>query len=362
MLNSANAGARLWSNIRATALMLNVTGDHFARHNVPGRPEVFLPVGILFLLGLGLGLQRIAQRSPKAWPFVLTMVWLAFAAVPAVLSNENMPHALRSILMIPPCFILAALGAEQLRLWIEPRVSRQTLMIGASALGLLLTPEAYWTYFHISSPILARVLLLKGICRTSGVRSPRRRPPQPNTLSLSTPNWTKEGIRTISIPCCCCRAGSTRASGRLGTLAPCSLKKRPSGWRACPEHTSGYSDTSATQSRKKVVSASPRVTNVEAIDRTSVRAVRELVAAREHTSSPRRGPPHGPTPDSPTGSGVSRNTVVQQKPMIGPNPIPGAGCSAQTTRAKDAQAEGERESHVGGRQRRVREDGRQQRE
>ena len=152
VLNSANAGARLWSNIRATALMLNVTGDHFARHNVPGRPEVFLPVGILFLLGLGLGLQRIAQRSPKAWPFVLTMVWLAFAAVPAVLSNENMPHALRSILMIPPCFILAALGAEQLRLWIEPRVSRQTLMIGASALGLLLIAEAYWTYFHIFLP------------------------------------------------------------------------------------------------------------------------------------------------------------------------------------------------------------------
>jgi hypothetical protein len=152
VLRSAHAGNRLWSNIRDTALMLNVTGDHLARHNVPGRPEIFLPVGILLLLGLGLGLVRIAQRSPNAWPFVLSMAWMVVAAVPAVLSNESVPHALRSILMIPPCFILAALGADQVRIWLTPHASQRSLVIAASVLGLVLIGEAYWTYFHVFVP------------------------------------------------------------------------------------------------------------------------------------------------------------------------------------------------------------------
>jgi hypothetical protein len=149
VLSSADRGHRLWSNIGSTALMLNVAGDQLARHNVPGRPEVFLPVGILLLLGLGLGLKRAIQRSPDAWPFMLCLVWLMVAAAPAVFSNEGVPHAMRSILMIPPCFILAALGADRVRRWLIPRFSQRTLTIAGAAVALLLAVEAYWTYFHV---------------------------------------------------------------------------------------------------------------------------------------------------------------------------------------------------------------------
>jgi hypothetical protein len=148
VLSSKNVEHRLWSNIRATALMLNVAGDRLARHNVTGRPEVFLPVGILLLLGLGLGLYLLVQRKASAWPYVICTFWLVLGAIPAIMSNENLPHALRSILMIPPSFILAALAADQVRLWLTPRVSGENLVIAASALALILAGEAYWTYFH----------------------------------------------------------------------------------------------------------------------------------------------------------------------------------------------------------------------
>ena len=39
--------------------MFNVHGDDNWRHNVSGAPELFWPVGILFLLGIILGLYSL---------------------------------------------------------------------------------------------------------------------------------------------------------------------------------------------------------------------------------------------------------------------------------------------------------------
>ncbi len=92
-------------NIAKTALMFNYHGDYNWRQNFSGAPELFWPVGILFLIGLILAIAKI-----KKFGFSFLLAWFALAALPVVISNEGIPHALRAILMIPPVFILAAFG------------------------------------------------------------------------------------------------------------------------------------------------------------------------------------------------------------------------------------------------------------
>ncbi len=95
----------LASNVAKTALMFNYRGDYNWRQNFSGAPELFWPIGILFLIGFVLAVIKF-----RKFIFSFTLAWLALAALPVVISNEGIPHALRAILMIPPAFLLAAFG------------------------------------------------------------------------------------------------------------------------------------------------------------------------------------------------------------------------------------------------------------
>ncbi len=110
-------------NVVKTLLMFNVHGDDNWRHNISGAPELFWPVGILFLLGIVLGLYSLwkswrrerrcvtTQRTcSRLFALLLTFVWFILALLPAAASDEGIPHALRSILMLPPALIFAALA------------------------------------------------------------------------------------------------------------------------------------------------------------------------------------------------------------------------------------------------------------
>lgn len=140
--------------------MFNIWGDCNWRHNYACRPELFWPVGILFLIGLFMAIKKvlrpiflvIARKSrdrgrgdDKAisssdnpagllrgvypelnrrtrnddlsmgvWSpaqislFLLT--WFFAMLLPAILTNEGLPHALRAIGAIPPVFIFAGMG------------------------------------------------------------------------------------------------------------------------------------------------------------------------------------------------------------------------------------------------------------
>ena len=92
--------------------MFNFSGDTNWRHNFSGMSELYWPVGIAFLFGIFYGLKNLFQKTARE--FILLFSWIIIAAVPVVLSNEGIPHALRSILMIPPVFILAGAGALKL--------------------------------------------------------------------------------------------------------------------------------------------------------------------------------------------------------------------------------------------------------
>ncbi|MDP3015087.1 MAG: hypothetical protein Q8N28_01595 [bacterium] len=141
-------------NILKTAGMFNFSGDYNWRHNYAGKPELFWPVGILFIIGTILGTKSILRKSdfPKL-PFLILFAWLIIAALPVVVSNEGMPHALRAIIMIPPIFILAGFGGvwlyeqfTKLRIFTNIRIKIFLLSTFYFLLSILVF-EAYNTYF-----------------------------------------------------------------------------------------------------------------------------------------------------------------------------------------------------------------------
>lgn len=116
----------------ATFGQFNVLGDRNWRHNVAGRPELFWPAGIMMLVGIA-GAVRYASaafarrcdssrfnilvyRSGAEPPWVrvfgawLVLAWLFVLMIPAILSREGLPHALRTIGTIPAAYLLAGLG------------------------------------------------------------------------------------------------------------------------------------------------------------------------------------------------------------------------------------------------------------
>ena len=71
--------------------------------------------------------------------------------LPVVFSDEGIPHALRSILMIPPAFIFAGWGGMTLYRWARQKLApypwRRLLPAIALLFLLFLGVNTYWTYF-----------------------------------------------------------------------------------------------------------------------------------------------------------------------------------------------------------------------
>ncbi len=102
------SAAQIARHALLTFTMLIAHGDENWRHNVSGSSQLWLPVGLLFIAGLIWCLTGRARNGG------LLLVWLVASALPAALSGEGVPHALRSILMIPAVCLIAATGFVEL--------------------------------------------------------------------------------------------------------------------------------------------------------------------------------------------------------------------------------------------------------
>ena len=130
IFNSPTLVKNLGMNILKTAGMFNFSGDWNWRHNYAGKPELFWPIGALFLTGIFLGLRiffekvfrRLSGNDLQA--FIILFSWLIIAVLPTVISNEGLPHALRALLMIPPIFVLAGFGGIWLIENIKNKISK----------------------------------------------------------------------------------------------------------------------------------------------------------------------------------------------------------------------------------------------
>jgi len=131
-------------------------GDLNWRHNIAYRRELYWPVSMFFALGVLFGIVRIYRRLVRGtdgardseWlQHLLTLGWLLAGAVPEILSNELVPHALRALLMIPPVFLLAAVGAMRIHRWFEIRIPASMLTFLATGLLLGIAYNGYASYF-----------------------------------------------------------------------------------------------------------------------------------------------------------------------------------------------------------------------
>lgn len=115
-----------WSTIKALG-MFNFYGDTNWRHNYAGAPMLAWTVGILFLMGIATTLWSLRRVNDNRWKNIFILAWFAIMLLPAVLTNEGIPHALRTIGVIPVVYLFAALGfvwlAQKLFQRINPKIA-----------------------------------------------------------------------------------------------------------------------------------------------------------------------------------------------------------------------------------------------
>ncbi|MEK7566983.1 MAG: hypothetical protein AAB527_02530 [Patescibacteria group bacterium] len=113
LINSAKSAGSFW-----------FSGDWNPRHNLPGAPQLWWPVGILFALGLILSVLKYRHHLAVK----ILWLWLFIFALPVVLSSEGIPHALRSIIMIPAIMFFAGMGflevLTRISGWLDSQLER----------------------------------------------------------------------------------------------------------------------------------------------------------------------------------------------------------------------------------------------
>lgn len=111
VLASSSPLKQLIINAGQTLGMFNFVGDFNWRHNLAGEPMLFWPVGIMFTVGLLRCIVNILfayRKHGHANTIDAFLVsWFFIGLVPVILSNEGLPHALRSIIIVPPVFLIA---------------------------------------------------------------------------------------------------------------------------------------------------------------------------------------------------------------------------------------------------------------
>lgn len=172
IFNSKTLLNDLGLNTLKTLGMFNFVGDGNWRHNYAGRPQLFWPVGIMFVIGILRGILSVFRRvtthySAQTMPgvngqtsnvlnvkfeFWILFIWFFAAMLPVVISNESLPHALRAILMIPPVMLFAATGG----IWFYDLIRNSSFglrnskwfPLASATFLIILTFEGYYTYFE----------------------------------------------------------------------------------------------------------------------------------------------------------------------------------------------------------------------
>ncbi len=121
IFSAQNPAQEFLRSLLAHLGMFNVYGDPNWRHNFSGSPQLFWPVGILFLIGLFLTFKEIFKKTNyqnKNYPLLTTSYLLSFTflamLLAGILTREGIPHALRTIGTTIPVYILAGLGGWQI--------------------------------------------------------------------------------------------------------------------------------------------------------------------------------------------------------------------------------------------------------
>lgn len=121
-VTQADQSVTLAQSIVLHLRMFFIEGDPYFRYNIPGRPFLTLPEGLLLLIGIAVAAARVVRRrsrAPVEWTAYLLALLSPLMILPSVISVGGLPPShMRSIGMVPLIFILVAVGAEALIRWL----------------------------------------------------------------------------------------------------------------------------------------------------------------------------------------------------------------------------------------------------
>jgi len=122
--------------------MFNFYGDPNWRHNYAGSPMLPWPLGILFLIGIIFSIKgSIKSLKLKNWSSGINHLslvsWFFIMLLPGILTYEGIPHALRTIGVIPVISIFAGFGGWKIYEFFSRNASRKILLFTASFLFIL---------------------------------------------------------------------------------------------------------------------------------------------------------------------------------------------------------------------------------
>lgn len=136
--------------------MFFIEGDPYLRYNIPGRPYLTWPEGLLLLVGIAVAARRLfsgAQPPLDRVAYGLALL-SPLMVIPSLISVGGLPPShMRSIAMVPLLFILVAVGFEfvfsKLAGRIAPARQRSllaALLIAVLGLGTVLVSGIYFEW------------------------------------------------------------------------------------------------------------------------------------------------------------------------------------------------------------------------
>lgn len=142
------------SNLGAVAGMVTARGDPLPRYNIPGRPVLDWPAGLLWYAGLLLCLIR--WREPRT---NLLLLWGGLMLTPTLLSDAA-PSFLRAIGALTPFYAMPALAIT----WLVDKLTSRLCLVGALAVGLIFVVHACatWNDYFLKWPIYPGVAEIYG--------------------------------------------------------------------------------------------------------------------------------------------------------------------------------------------------------
>jgi hypothetical protein len=135
--------------------MFNIYGDGNWRHNYAGSPELFWPVGILFLAGLAISVKRLAAHirmrdfGLEFNSYLLLLSWFFFMLLPGVFTQEGIPHAVRTIGVTPVVFIFSGLAGCAAYYWLAGMIKNNGKALASLSILFLfiVAGHEYYKYF-----------------------------------------------------------------------------------------------------------------------------------------------------------------------------------------------------------------------
>ncbi|MBN1551960.1 glycosyltransferase family 39 protein [bacterium] len=119
---------------------LFISGDSNIRHSQRGFGELFWSIIPFLLSGLFVSI-RYRNQTAK-----LLLGWLLIAPIPAAMSIDGNPHALRSMSMVIPAILLSALGAKYL---LQIYSKNTIIRIGFTTAIVLGVAEGVWVHYDL---------------------------------------------------------------------------------------------------------------------------------------------------------------------------------------------------------------------